>query len=46
MNNKLFNEMISGFVEAKKYRAGKKAKKRVSRVAFAPAAFGPRMTSG
>ncbi len=26
MNNKLFNEMISGFVEAKKYRAGKKRK--------------------
>jgi hypothetical protein len=36
MNNNLFNEMISGFVEAKKYRAGKKAKMRVSRVAFEP----------
>jgi hypothetical protein len=26
MNNNLFNEMISGFIEAKKYRAGKTAK--------------------
>ena len=41
MNNKLFNEMISGFVEAKKYRAGKKAKMRVSRVAFAPVSMKP-----
>jgi hypothetical protein len=41
MNNKLFNEMISGFVEAKKYRAGKKAKMRVSRVAFEPVSMRP-----
>jgi len=41
MNNKLFNEMISGFVEAKKYRAGKKAKVRVSRVAFEPVLMRP-----
>jgi len=41
MNNKLFNEMISGFVEAKKYRAGKKAKMRVSRVAFEPVSMKP-----
>src|ERR1041384_3939151 len=41
MNNKLFNEMISGFVEAKKYRAGKKAKMRVSRVAFEAVSMKP-----
>ncbi len=41
MNNNLFNEMISGFVEAKKYRAGKKAKMRVSRVAFEPVSMKP-----
>jgi hypothetical protein len=34
MNYTLFNEMISGFVEAEKYRAGKKAKMRVSRGGF------------
>jgi hypothetical protein len=34
MNNKLFNEMISGFVEAKKYRAGKKAKMRLKKFFF------------
>jgi putative transcriptional regulator len=33
--------MISGFVEAKKYRAGKKAKMRVSRVAFEPVSMKP-----
>jgi DNA-binding transcriptional regulator YiaG len=41
MNNNLFNEMISGFVEAKKYRAGKKAKMRVSRVAFESVSMKP-----
>jgi len=41
MNNNLFNEMISGFVEAKKYRAGKKAKMLVSRVAFEPVSMKP-----
>jgi len=41
MNNNLFNEMISGFVEAKKYRAGKKAKMRVSRVTFEPVSMKP-----
>ena len=41
MNNKLFNEMISGFVEAKKYRAGRKTKMRVSRVAFEPVLMRP-----
>ncbi len=41
MNNKLFNEMISGFVEAKKYRAGKKVKMHVSRVAFEPVSMKP-----
>jgi putative transcriptional regulator len=41
MNNNLFNEMISGFVEAKKYRAGKKAKMRVSRVRVSRVAFEP-----
>lgn len=41
MNKKLFDEMISGFAEAKKYRAGKKAKVRVSRVAFEPVKLKP-----
>ena len=36
MNKELFNEMISGLAEAKKYCAGKKAKVRVSRAAFEP----------
>jgi putative transcriptional regulator len=41
MNNNLFIEMTSGFVKAKKYRAGKKAKTRVSRVAFEPVSMKP-----
>jgi DNA-binding transcriptional regulator YiaG len=41
VNNNLFKEMISGFVEAKKYRAGKKTKMRVSRVAFEPVSMKP-----
>jgi putative transcriptional regulator len=32
MRQDLFDAMMEGFVEAKKYRAGKKAKVRVSRV--------------
>jgi len=36
VNKELFNEMISGLAEAKKYCAGKKAKVRVSRAAFEP----------
>lgn len=41
MSNKLFSEMISGFVGAKKYRAGKKAKMRISRVPFEPVSMRP-----
>ena len=40
MNNNLFKEMISGFVEAKRYRA-RKTKMRVSRVAFEPVSMKP-----
>jgi putative transcriptional regulator len=36
MNADLFKDMIAGFAEAKKYRAGRKAKLRVSRLAFEP----------
>lgn len=36
MKAELFNEMASGFGELKKYQAGKKAKVRVSRMAFEP----------
>jgi DNA-binding transcriptional regulator YiaG len=41
MDKRLFNEMIADFTEAKKYRAGKKAKVRVSRVAFEPVELKP-----
>ncbi len=41
MDNKLFSEMIADFAEAKKYRAGKKARVRVSRVAFEPVELKP-----
>jgi len=41
MDSKLFNEMIGDFAEAKKYRAGKKAKVRVSRAAFEPVELKP-----
>lgn len=41
MDSKLFNEMIADFAEAKKYRAGKKAKVRVSRAAFEPVELKP-----
>jgi putative transcriptional regulator len=41
VNNNLFKEMISGFVEAKKYRAGEKTQMRVSCVAFEPVSMKP-----
>jgi hypothetical protein len=41
MNEDLFNEMIAGFTEAKKYRTGRKAKLRVSRLAFEPVHMKP-----
>jgi DNA-binding transcriptional regulator YiaG len=41
MNADLFNDMMAGFVEAKKYRAGQKAKLRVSRLAFEPVEMRP-----
>jgi len=41
MKADLFNDMIAGFAEAKKYRAGKTAKLRVSRIAFQPVPMKP-----
>jgi putative transcriptional regulator len=41
MNDKLFNEMIADFAEAKKHRAGKKSKVRVFRAAFEPVELKP-----
>jgi DNA-binding transcriptional regulator YiaG len=41
MNADLFKNMIAGFVEAKKYRAGRKTKLRVSRFAFEPIKMKP-----
>ena len=41
MNVDLFKDMIAGFAEAKKYRAGRKAKLRVSRLAFEPVKMKP-----
>jgi putative transcriptional regulator len=41
MNEDLFNELVAGFTEAKKYRAGRKAKLRVSRLAFEPVKMKP-----
>jgi putative transcriptional regulator len=41
MNAELFKDMIAGFAEAKKYRARRKAKLRVSRLAFAPVKMKP-----
>jgi putative transcriptional regulator len=41
MNANLFDEMLSGFAEAKKYRAGQRTKLRVSRMAFQPVAMRP-----
>jgi len=42
MNADLFNEMISGFAEAKKYRARRNAKVRISRIAFQPVRMKPK----
>jgi DNA-binding transcriptional regulator YiaG len=41
MNAGLFKNMIAGFDKAKKYRAGRKAKLRVSRLAFEPIKMKP-----
>jgi putative transcriptional regulator len=41
MNENLFEEILSGFAEAKKYRAGQKTKLRVSRLAFPPVEMRP-----
>jgi DNA-binding transcriptional regulator YiaG len=41
MNEDLFSDMMAGFVEAKKYRAGRKAKLCVSRLAFEPVKMKP-----
>ena len=41
MKANLFNEMLSGFVEAKKHRAGQRTKLRVSRMAFPPVEMRP-----
>jgi putative transcriptional regulator len=41
MNADLFKDMIAGFAEAKKYRARRKAKLRVSRLAFEPVKMKP-----
>lgn len=41
MNENLFDEMMAGLVEAKKYRAGQKTKLRVSRMAFPPVEMRP-----
>jgi putative transcriptional regulator len=41
MNVDLFNDMMAGFVEAKKHRAGRKARVRVSRLAFEPVKMKP-----
>jgi putative transcriptional regulator len=41
MKEELFNDMIAGFSEAKKHRAGKKTKLRVSRLAFEPVKMTP-----
>ena len=46
VNNDLFNEMIADFAEAKKYRAGKKAKVRVFRAAFEPVSLKPKEIRG
>ena len=42
MNEGHFNDMVAGFAEAKKYRAGKKANVRVSRLAFRAIKLKPR----
>ena len=42
MDMELFDGIVSGFAEAKKYRSGKKAKLRVSRMAFEPVDLKPK----
>jgi putative transcriptional regulator len=46
MKEELFNEMIAGFTAAKKHRAGKKTKLRVSRLAFEPVKMTPAQIRG
>ena len=41
MQRDIFGDIIAGFEEAKKYRAGRKAKLRVSRLAFEPIKMKP-----
>jgi len=41
MNTNLFEEMLSGFEEAKKHRSGRKTKLRFSRLAFPPVKMKP-----
>jgi putative transcriptional regulator len=41
MNTNLFEEMLSGFADAKKHRSGRKTKLRVSHLAFPPAEMKP-----
>jgi hypothetical protein len=41
MNADLFEDMMAGFAEAKKYRARRNAKLRVSRLAFEPVKMKP-----
>ena len=41
MNTNLFEEILSGFEEAKKHRSGRKTKLRVSRLAFPPVEMKP-----
>jgi putative transcriptional regulator len=45
MNEDLFNDMIAGFDEAKKYTKGRKAKLRLSRLAFEPIKMKPSQIS-
>ena len=46
MNADIFNDMMAGFQEAKKYRAGRKTKLRVSRFAFEPVKMRPAQIRG
>jgi putative transcriptional regulator len=41
MNPNLFEEMLSGFAQAKKHRSGRNTKLRVSRLAFPPVEMKP-----
>ncbi len=42
MDAHIFDQIMDGFKEAKKYRAGKKSKVRVSRMAFEPVDLKPK----